>query len=326
MKKCLLIVLLLLSPLSWSHEQWLLTAKEMNTLSHVPAPAVFTQISLFNSIVCSLVLCALCSWIFITRHAAFQPEYITQTKTNWALFCLRLWTGLMLILCSLGLLPKFNIALLSEPTLFAPDLLIHSLAAFWHPLQWLELGLGIWLWLGLFIRFAAAMLLILVLLTLILFDSSMMHYSGFYLSIAIFLLINGGGTLSIYSTSKTRLYPYSLLIVQCLTGLNFIYSALCVKWATPMVDIFLLQKTQAFTFGLTYENFAFLMFVVELALGILFLLGRKLQLISLVALCLFLFLSFNFSEHVLAHSFIYGVLSIFTILGGYPLPPKKIQA
>jgi uncharacterized membrane protein YphA (DoxX/SURF4 family) len=152
----------------------------------------------------------------------------------------------------------------------------------------------------------------------------MVHYSGFYMGISFFLIINGRGRFSPRSKNKDTFNPLSLLALQFLTGVNFIYSALCVKWATPNVDIVLLQKTQAFTFGMSYDTFVFIMLILEIIFGLLFILGRQLRVVSGVVLGLFLFTSINLSENILAHSFIYGIFSVFIILGGYPFPPKKL--
>ncbi len=229
----------------------------------------------------------------------------------------------MLLLCALGLLPKTNIPFFSEPTLFAPDLLINSLPFFWRFLHWVEIGLGFCLIMGIFTRLVALMVLILVFITLGLYGIAMVQYLGFYVGICFFLIINGGGAISVIQSEKKQFYPISLLMMQCLTGINFIYSALSIKWAYPNIDIFMLDKSNAFTFGIPYDHFVLIMLIVEVLFGLILILGRKLRLISLSLFSLFLFLSIDLSENILSHSFIFGILSVFIIIEGYPLTMKQ---
>ncbi|WED44244.1 DoxX family membrane protein [Legionella cardiaca] len=318
-KFILLMYLLFFCSYSKAHEQWLLTTQEMSKLSKVSPPLIFTQLTVFNGIILSLALLSLLSWVFITNKIESERLSPSQNQINWALLLVRIGTGLMLILCTLGLLPKINVPLFKEPTLFAPDILIKTLPDFWYWLIWLQLGLGILLCIGICIRLTALVLLIMLLLTLVLVGYPLLHYSGFYLGITLFLISNGGGDFSLYSNKRSYIHPISLLILQCTTGINFIFSALSIKLATPMVDIFLLEKTNAFTFNIPADYFVFLMLVVEISFGLLFILGRKLSLISFFMLILFLLLSINLSENILAHSFIYGILGVFMLLNGYPL-------
>lgn len=148
---------------------------------------------------------------------------------------------------------------------------------------------------------------------------AMLQYAGFYVAASLVLFIHGGGKLSFSEQQSTDNLKTSLLLLQTLTGINFIYSALSVKLMTPNLDIAILAKHHAFTFHIPYPEFVFLMLVIEILFGVLFILGWQLRLVSICLLILFIFLSINVSEHILAHSFIYGILSTFILIGGYPL-------
>jgi uncharacterized membrane protein YphA (DoxX/SURF4 family) len=304
----------------WSHEQWLLSSAEISVLSSSPKPLVFSQLTLFNGFIFSINIFSIIFWIALTQKIGNATKtQLSSSKLNYALFGLRFWTGLMLILCGLGLLPKSTHSLFQEPTLFAPDLLINQLPPQWHFLQWLEVSLGILLIIGFYSRWLGLTLFILVIASLMLFGEHMYHYIGFYSAISIFISINGGGAISIRADKNIRFKPFSLLIMQCLTGFNFIYSALAIKWYSPNVDIVLLQKTQAFTFGISLDKFVFIMLITELSFGVLFILGRQMRIITSVMFMLFIFLSFNLSENILAHSMIYGIFTVLIVLEGYPL-------
>jgi uncharacterized membrane protein YphA (DoxX/SURF4 family) len=319
-KKALLLLFLIwsITP-SWSHEQWLLSFSDLERAAKISKPLIFTQVTLFNSVIVGIAILSLFLWIALTqKDKQLNTINLTALKIDYALLGLRLWTGVMLILCSLGALPKSTIPFFQEPTLFAPDLLINELPQHWHFLKWLEFGLGLSFIAGFFTRWLALILLVLIVLSLSLFGAKMYHYTGFYLAICLFLLMNSGGSISVIN-EKVNFKLSSLFFLQCFTGMNFIYSAVTVKWSSPNVDILLLKKTNAYTFAIPLDKFVFIMFVVEFLFGIFFILGGKMRIVSSAMLLLFIFLSYDLSENFLAHSMIYGIFTVLIILDGLPL-------
>ena len=303
----------------FAHEQWLISSQSVNDLSQLTPPLMFSQWNFLNASLSLFAFFALLFWIYI-NHVTY-PRLIKRTNLvaiEWSVFSLRLWLGLMLILSSYGLLPKAGIPPLKEPTLFASDLLIGSLPPVWVFLQKLELWMGVFFVIGLFIRLNALFLFFLIVLALYWFGLGMMQYAGFYFGICLFLMINGKEREYI-DPKKLDLAPLSLGLLQLLTGLNFIYSAISIKWMQPNIDIFLLRQAHAFTFGLSYPVFTFILLLVEIIMGFLFILGWHLRYISIIFLLLFLLMSINLSENLLAHCFLYGIFSVFIILDGYPL-------
>ncbi|RUR17415.1 hypothetical protein [Legionella septentrionalis] len=300
----------------YAHEQWLLPANEMERLANLAKPSLFRAWGLFNSTVALLALGFLLAWIVFNYRQTIKIP-IPINRLEWGLLALRIWTGMMLIACSLGFLPKTGVAYFTEPTLFASDL---ALVPPWLFLQWYELALGILLILGFYVRLLGVLLLALVFSALYLYGTSMLQYAGFYSGLALFLLINGGGKFSYgLQQQKNTAYGKSYILLQTLTGLNFIYAAVSVKLLNPNLDIAILSYKNAFTFGIPYPEFVFLMLVVEIIFGLLFILGWHLRWLSLALLSLFVFLSFNLGENIFAHSFIYGILSVFIISGSYPI-------
>lgn len=94
---------------------------------------------MFNAVVIGLSLVAVGLWIAINYKYSHQIKKTTIKRLNWSLFFVRIWIGLMLILCAMGLLPKENVHYFSIPTLFASDLLIFPQ---WVFISWLELVIG----------------------------------------------------------------------------------------------------------------------------------------------------------------------------------------
>ncbi|WP_133139941.1 DoxX family protein [Legionella genomosp. 1] len=311
----------LLCKSGFAHEQWLLTASEIEQLKKMPPPSLFTQLTSVNMALSGLALICLTAWVIFNYRYPKPYKKGFPNTLGLALLSLRFWTGLMLCLCALGLMPKIGLPYFDSPTLLAPDLLISADLNF---VRWLELILGISFIVGFYTRLSSVLFLGLQVFAACYFGKDYFQYLGFYLAIALFLLIHGGGKYSLDKTTIQISYP-ALFIAQLFTGLNFIYSAISIKLFAPNLDIAIIENRNAFTFGIPVPEFVFIMLIVELLFGLCFLLGWRLPLLSSLLLGLFIFLGISLSENLLAHSFIYGLLTLFFLLGGTPLQSRQLR-
>lgn len=317
-----IFISLLFPSLALAHEQWLLTPTQIKQLNKESTPTLFHYIQSFNLTVLAITLLVLLLWMLIHTFISHSPN-LTPQRIQWSSLFLRLGSGSMLILCSLGLVPRAEVPYLVEPSLFAPDLVL-NLPYPWTLLIWVEFSIGVLLILGLLTRTVSLLLALLLFFTIYLFGKPVLQYIGFYLGTCIFLFFQGGGKFSFSFEKKfsEKSAHLSLLSLQLFTGLNFLYSAISIKFLHPNLDVAILTAKKAFTFGLAYDQFAFLMLIVELSFGFLICLGWGLRLLSFLLICLFTFLTINFAENLLAHCFIYGILLSFIITGGVPLFKK----
>lgn len=307
------ILLIFYSQRIFAHETWLLTGPQLKLLSNHVTQFQFTW--LHSALIMAACLSCLI-WIVLFRkyEARSKINLHTGLAINRASFLLRIFTAIMLFICSFGLIPKTG-SFIYQSYLLAPDLLVNQLSFPWKYLNWLQIIIAILLLLGVLVRLTAVLLIVLCGLCLILFGKDMLQYLGFYLGIAIFLKTQGAGEYSLDLTSNEENWPVlrSLFALQFLTGLNFIYSAIYYKFLNPNFDLAILATHHAFTFGMSYHIFVFIMALVEFFAGIIFILGYGLRFLCLLLLILFSFLSINVHENILAHSFIYGILLVFII-------------
>lgn len=307
----------------YAHEPWLLTDEQLLAYARMPAPELFSQLGFFNVFIASLLLLGLSGWITFNYFFPEKKVQLSKKKLSLAALSIRLGIGTSLIMLAVGLLPQFGVPHLTESNLFASEFSLFNQAD-WRWIKWLEILSGSALLLGIWTRFFSLMLFALLLYSFKLFGLGLLQYTGFYLASIIFLLIQGGG---LYALSKTRANQHQIISIVCLqilVGINFIYSAISIKFLHPNIDIGMLTTHKAFTFGIPYDYFTFLMFSVEFLFGILFILGYRMRLIAPLMMILFIFLSIDLSENIFAHNFIFGILIALTITQGIPLLNKKL--
>lgn len=307
----------------FGHEPWLLTTEQIKILNSLPPPNVFAQLDMFNIFVCVFSILIVLFWILLNYLFPYGKKPFTEYQQNYASLFLRIGTGTMLILLALGLIPVRGIEFISKTALIAPEFLISSNLV-WKWLFWVELIIGFALLFGIYTRVCAITLLLMLIIVFFHYGMGILQYVGFYLGIIYYLVMQGGGRYAIFrDESKLDTMTKSVFVLQLLTGINFIYSAISIKFIHPNLDIAILTINHSITFGLTYAYFVFIMFVTEIVFGILIILGLRLQIISVGLLLIFIFLSFDVSENILAHSFIYGILLSFIITGGVPIISSK---
>lgn len=305
MQKYLRIIIFLfftIAPfIAYAHEPWLLSNNEMAKLAQQPVPTVFSEWGTFNIVLCLVAIAFIIFWI----NTAKTSHLLTNKKIKWSLRALRITTGVMLFCLSLGYFSKVGFT--AAPSLFAPDLIIPANMVW---LKWAERIIGTFLLLGFLVRFTAFFGIILLGFAFYLFGTALWQYAGFYLGIFLFLFRESRWKFLKPNINATE---NSIILLQVLTGLNFIYSAITMKLMQPNFDIALLAKHHAFTFGLPYDYFVLVMCIVELTLGILIVFGQRLASLAWILIVLFTFLSWNVSENLFSHLFIYGILITFII-------------
>lgn len=312
----------------FAHEPWLLTPHEMTSMENKPGPAIFMQLNFDNSLLIFFTFMFVIVWLYFCykretlkkQHPLLWQYQPSKPLQQLAIIVMRLLTGAMLIICAFGLIPREGTAPYTVPTLLTPDMQLTTVVyGYW--IKWIEVIVAILLILGVFIRIGALMLGGLALLSCYLFGSVALQYLGYYLGIACFLfLVYPPQPYKMLFVRKQEVsYVKPLLILQVLTGLSFLYAAITCKWMHPNVDMLILEKNHAFTFGFGYDYFTFLMFLVEAASGIILIAGYGLRIFALILFGLFLFLSFDVNENIFAHSFIFAILFVFLMFGGVPL-------
>ena len=103
----------------------------------------------------------------------------------------------MLLMAAFGLNPRHGTAIFEAPTFAAPDLELRLLDGNWEWIAWVEGALAIALLLGIYVRGAAAVFLVLGLLGLYLFPYGLLAYFGIVAGAAIYLLLQGPGSLHV---------------------------------------------------------------------------------------------------------------------------------
>jgi len=304
------------------HEPWLLSPGEVDSLNAKPKSLEFTQITWVNSLLCLMTLGGMAVWIYLDKKIDrwfFPLQTQLYSYHKWSALFLRYGTAAMLIISAFGLIPRDGYSYFT-PSLFTPDLILNSSESL---LKWLQVIIAIAFLLGIYVRFFALILLTLSIVAFILFGIKFVPYSGFYLGISIYLMLEGAQIFYLHVPTffKINLVQWSdkhtqwaQLILQILTGLSFIFSSL-IKFLYSNLTLGLLVKSSAFTFGIPYGAFVFLMAVIEMASGILIISGAMLRVLAIVLFILFTFLSINVNENILAHIFIYGILLAFILNG-----------
>ena len=320
MNKLLFIVIACLSNPSYAHEPLLLTQNQFNILKNAPRPDIFSQITLLNGSMVLTVIFILTLWLTFNLKFPQPSTNFNSSKINWSSLSIRIGLGTTLIMLGCGMLPQEGVEYLKQPALFASEFQTNFLPNKLHLFSFIEIILGAGILIGLYSRVCVTLIAILWLCSFIYFGKGFLQYSGFYISNFIILFSLGAGDYSIVRENNMGLkFVNAIGLAQCLTGLNFIYSSLSIKWTYPNVDIGILTLKKAFTFGIPYDYFALLMMLSECLLGIFLILGYRLRYVSSLIIFLFLFLSINLSENILAHNFIYGILGVFIITNGIPL-------
>ncbi len=197
----LLLLTLLLPEISSAHETWVLTPSQIAEWDAKPKPEIFTSITTTNVTIYTLATLFLVGWILLhftgARELFPDLQLWLASYGGYSALALRFGLGLMLLMAAFGLNPRHGTAIFEAPTFAAPDLELRLLDGNWEWIAWVEGVLAIALLLGIYVRGAAAVFLVLGLLGLYLFPYGLLAYFGIVAGAAIYLLLQGPGSLHV---------------------------------------------------------------------------------------------------------------------------------
>ena len=316
-----------------AHEAWLLTPTELEELSRLPIPPVFTNLPLLMTV-------SLCASVVLYGAVLVEERYrIFDSVFLWFLnkemkdvvpLAIRLGMAATIGLSALGALPRHGTKLWSEPTLFVPDMMLSTLNIWlW---QWLlgsaSLTVCMLLLIGLATRFAAIVIIVLSFAGCILFGKAFtLHYAGHFIAPAILLFCCGAGKYSADSAFQIEYLNVGGLvdprlflgITQLLTGLTFVSLAVSVKFMQPTLLIAVLDHADFDFFKIPLPIAALIIMYVELLAGVLLIFGRMVRPIAFFLLCAFTFFAVILGESPAMHANLYGLMFAFLLYGGSPL-------
>lgn len=315
-----LLVGLFISTVLSAHEQWCLTPKQFLLMSQLASPDIFSKMGLINSIVILIAFIVILFLIFFYRRRYFFMPALEKKLTHYqpySSFIIRMGLVVTFIIAAFGLIPRYGFPPYI-PTYLMPDLQLILLPRGWSWLQSFQIMLAFIFAVGIFTRMAGIILILSTFLGLYLFQVHMVAYLGFLLGIGLYLVIEGGGKLAAYSSlhrSSKNSDLDSISILRIFTALNFIYLSIFYKFMRPNLDIEILIINNAYTLYLPVDIFSFCMAIVELACGLLLLLGIYTRFIATFLFFIFILFAINIKENLLLHSFIYGILIALIING-----------
>lgn len=317
----ILAILLLLYPtISFPHEQWFLSAEQINYLNTQPLPDIFTTLNTTNVSILLFTVITIMLWLKLSKSGARElfPNHQMEIRSNAniATVFLRYSTAIMLIMAVYGLNPKAGTSAIIAPTLAFPDLI---LSQNWLWLKWIELAIAVSLMLGIYVRVSSLLLLSASIFGVYLFGNAMIFYIGFVAGISLYLLFKGAGKwyiplpvpaplLNIYQFFEHQPIERAQFLLRVLIGVDLAYTGFVCKFLHPNLAIDLLMTRDMPTFGLEMSTIVFWMAVIETFSGVLLFLGAMVRPIALILFTCFVFLSFAVDEPFISHVIFYGAL------------------
>ncbi len=336
------VLVLLLIPTAelFAHERWILTPEQIQEWNAKPTPALWSSPSFMNVAMISAFVVFTIGWIRLGFTGARElfPDLQAKLGSFGYLVApvLRFCLAWVLISSAFGLEPRYGVERLTSPTLFAPDLDLRAIAPGMLGLRWLEFVLGLGFLLGLYVRICAAGLLLLVAMGTVLFQSSIFAYAGALSGTAIYLLMQGPGSLFLPLPTHPAFQPLQAdlagvprqraqAIMRVLTGINIFYLAVAFKVLQPNLPIAILTIHDIRLLGMGPETSTLLMTLVEFTSGILIIAGILLRPLSLFFLGAFLLFAALLPESWMAHALFYGVMLsfLFNGAGHFAMPEAK---
>ena len=182
-----------------AHEAWLLTPSEVEALSRLPPPGLFTSstaLGIASVIGVCVMIGALRAEERLHPAEAHLAAPLARAAPTLGPLAIRAGLAIMLTLSAVGGLPRQGTAPWTEPTLFVPDMQL-SLAPGWDWLAAVELGLSALVVTGFLARLAALGLVALSVLGLAVFGAPFLGYAPHFIAPALMLAICGAGALSL---------------------------------------------------------------------------------------------------------------------------------
>lgn len=317
-----------------AHELWVLTPDQVIEWQDRAKPSSFTQLSAGTIAVLGIAL--LINFSLVQLNATGARELFPIFRARMHSYrhltspVLRFCLAWVLISSTFALEPRFGNAMMTVPTLLAPDLSIKDLPVHWQWLRWAQLTLGLMLLAGIYVRVAAVGVVVLGLFCFALIGSPVLAYLPSITGLCLYLFFAGAGAfyLPLPIPAAARSLTQGLeahvrvsraqFILRILAGANFLYLAVYFKVLQPNLMLAIIDVYELPTFGFKPEIFTLIMATVEVSIAALILANILLRFLSLVLLAAFLFFAYFLSEAetVTSHMLYYGVAFSFLFGGG----------
>ncbi len=317
-----------------AHEAWLLTPSELEALSQLPLPGLFTSsisLGIASLVGVAVTVGALRAEKRLHPIEARLMAPMVQAVPAFGPLAIRLGLSSMLALSALGGLARHGTAPWTEPTLFVPDMQL-VLAPGWDWLAGAQLALAAVIATGFLVRLAALGVIALSMLGLAAFGNPFVGYAPHFIAPALMLAICGAGTISLdrildlddWLRPDTKLGRAGWSGALALLGAGFVYLSVSYKLTQPTLVMAILDHGEVPLFGLPLAVVALVMTGVELIAGALLALGRLTRPIALFLIGSFTFFAVTLGESPLFHANLYGVMFMLMMAGREP-PPLAVE-
>ncbi|MEX2650462.1 MAG: FAD-dependent oxidoreductase [Alphaproteobacteria bacterium] len=330
---------LLVAP-AWAHEVWVLTSEQVAAWDARPLPELFTGVTSVNIMLYVFTAVFMVAWVLLGFTGARElfPDLQVRlaSRGEWVPLALRAALAIMLGLAAFGAAPRVGTPYFSTATLAAPDLDLAPLGPTWAWIGWAEAVAACAFLFGIYVRAAAALTLVLGIVGVALFGYEMLAYVGLVAAAAVYLLLQGPGSLylaiptlpwfgriSAWLAGQPRARAQFLL--RMLAGANLLYLGIEYKFLHANLSIAVLVLHDIPTLGLGPEAFVLCMALVETLAGALVLAGILMRPLAIFLFFCFLFFSLLLGESVFSHAIFYGLLFGMFINGAgrWPAPVAR---
>ncbi len=308
-----------------AHEAWLLTPAEIEELSRAPVPTLFRS-HLWLSLAATVG--------FVLTLAAFRLEPVIAKLENrtvvpyWKRYAdagpliLRIGLAVMMLLASLGGLPRRDVEAWTVPTFLVPDMQLTNVAHA-EVLIVAQLVLAMLLIAGLASRACGVAVIIMSLAGPVILGPSFWSYTPHFAGPGLILIALGAGRFSCdhafnIDLGERFVAPYSNVVWRMsliVIGAGFVYLGLVYKLMQPTLLIAILEHGEMPTFGLPMPLIALVMTGVEILCGALLIAGRLVRPVALAILGAVTFLAVVLGETPLLHANLYGALLVLLLAG-----------
>ncbi len=335
----------LISGQALAHERWILSPDQIAELEAHPGPKLYSRPCLLNVTMISLFLLFILAWVRLGFTGARElfPDLQARLAAygDYVPIILRVCLAWMLISSAFGVEPRFGVAALTSPTLFAPDLELRLLRPEWHWLAWAEAVVGLAILFGIYVRLFSILLILMVGLGACLFGADIFAYAGALIGAGVYLLMQGRGggrplmplpaphcLRGLKSWLEAQPRQRAQAIMRVLTGSMMFYLGVYFKVFQPNLVLGIVSIYHVPIMSAAPEAFTLLMALVEVSAGILIIAGILLRPLSLFLL----FALFGFAallpETLTEHILLYGIMLSFLINGAghWRMPQARDKA
>lgn len=308
-----------------AHEAWLLTPSEIEELSVMPLPSIFTSTPLLLGLALLAGIAAFAALMVEDKYRDAEEKFFAPISRQAARFgplFIRVGLALMMALGALGGLPRHGVAMWTKPTLMVPDMQL-ALVGGSDLIVELQIVLAALLILGLLTRLAAVGVIGLAITGIVLFGVDFLSYAPHFIAPALILMVWGSGPIALDEIHRPLEGPrpteaqakavWSMALF--FLGGTFVYLAIVYKFGQPTLLMAILKHGEVPTLGLPYEYAAMGMMAVELIAGALLAMGRLVRPIAVFLIFAFTFFAVTIGETPLFHANLYGTMAMLLIVG-----------